>query len=42
MTEGRVVESGEVANIIYRPEAEYTKKLLSYIPVLKRKKELSR
>lgn len=42
MTEGEVVEAGATADIIYEPEADYTKRLLSYIPTLKRKKELIR
>lgn len=41
MTEGSVVESGKVSDIVYSPQVFYTKKLLSYIPVLKRKKEMS-
>lgn len=42
MTEGEVVESGETADIVFQPQAEYTQRLLSYIPTLKRKKELIR
>lgn len=42
MTDGEVVEMGETSTIIYDPKADYTKKLISYIPTLKRKKELIR
>lgn len=42
MTEGEVVEEGVTSDIIFEPKAAYTKQLLSYIPTLRRKKELSR
>lgn len=38
MTNGKVVEYGDVSDVINDPKENFTKELLSYIPVLKRKR----